>query len=142
MGDIIADFKRCLYRRLKIVTDIMNYVDKTDYNYRNINMTFSRDLPSNTNEEINLANQLKDLLPLQQIYEMLSFVENPKKTVQQWKSWQLELAKIDAQKENIMSEMTKDNGTMVPDRVKNSNSNAKNDQTTKDDSINDGTNNE
>ena len=95
MGDIISDFKRCLYRRLKIITDILNYVDKTDYNYRNINMTFSRDLPSNTNEEINLANQLKDLLPLQQIYEMLSFVENPKKTVQQWKSWQIELAKID-----------------------------------------------
>jgi len=142
MGDIIADFKRCLYRRLKIVTDIMNYVDKTDYNYRNINMTFSRDLPSNTNEEINLANQLKDLLPLQQIYEMLSFVENPKKTVQQWKSWQLELAKIDAQKENIMSEMTKDNGTMIPDRVKNSKSNAQNEQAAQDDSVNDGTNNE
>lgn len=142
MGDIISDFKRCLYRRLKIVTDIINYVDKTDYNYRNINMTFRRDLPSNTNEEINLANQLKDLLPLQQIYEMLSFVENPKKTVQQWKSWQLELAKIDAQKENIMSEMTKDNGTMVPDRVKNSKSNAQNEQVTQDDSVNDGTNNE
>ena len=143
MGDIISDFKRCLYRRLKIITDILNYVDKTDYNYRNINMTFSRDLPSNTNEEINLANQLKDLLPLQQIYEMLSFVENPKKTVQQWKSWQLELAKIDAQKENIMSEMTKDNGTMVPDRIKNngSNSNAQDEQNIDDNSVNDGTSN-
>ena len=106
-------------------------------------MTFSRDLPSNTNEEINLANQLKDLLPLQQIYEMLSFVENPKKTVQQWKSWQLELAKIDAQKENIMSEMTNDNGTMVPDRIKNngSSSNAQDEQNIDDNSVNDGTSN-
>ena len=43
-----------------------------------------------------------------------------------------------------MSEMTKDNGTMVPDRIKNngSNSNAQDEQNIDDNSVNDGTNNE
>ena len=54
--------------RNKKASIIMNYVDKTDYNYRNINMTFSRDLPSNTNEEINLANQLNLALQLYLVY--------------------------------------------------------------------------
>ena len=56
----------------------------------------------------------------------------------------LELAKIDAQKENIMSEMTKDNGTMVPDRIKNnsSSSNIQDAQNVDNNSVNDGTNNE
>ena len=87
------------------------------YNSDNIDITFTRNLPTNINEELNLINQARDFLPLEELYKMVSFVDNPQKMVDKWKKWQIELANIETEKEKIRANATQDD--IMPDRLNN-----------------------
>ncbi len=94
MGGYIMEIKKGFMERIRIITKILNYPTGEDFDYTNIDMSFSRDLPTNVNEEINFANQMKDILPLETIYEHLSFIENPKKEIKRYKEWKMEVAQL------------------------------------------------
>lgn len=103
MGGYVAELKQGFVKRIKKITEIINYKENKSYDFANIDMTFTRDLPTNVNEELNYANQMRDIVSLESIYDFLSFIENPKKELQKYKDWQLELAELNATKVEITS---------------------------------------
>lgn len=106
MSSFQLEFEDLINHRNKIICEIINLASSKDYEYSQIGMLFNRNIPTNMSEEINLANQLKDILPLQEIYRMLSFVESPEKTYELYKQEQLDLAELEAEKERIYNEVT------------------------------------
>ena len=96
------------------IISLINVRDSKNYDSSTIDMTFTRNLPTNVNEELNLVNQAREILPLKAIYEMLSFVENPDEMVERYKKWQLELSQLEVEKANIIAEGTEDD--IMPDR--------------------------
>ena len=70
---------------------------------------------------MNLINQAKDFLPLEELYKMVSFVDNPQKMVQKWKTWQIELAKLEIEKEKLRANATQND--IMPDRLNGSDNN-------------------
>lgn len=103
MGSYVAVLKQGFINRIKLITDIINYSENKEYDFTNIDMTFTRDLPTNVNEELNYANQMREIVSLESIYDFLSFIENPKKELKKYKEWQLELAELNATKVEITS---------------------------------------
>lgn len=116
MVGYMMQFKKSFNNRCKLVSNILSVKLGTKFDSTNIDMTFTRNLPTNINEELNLINQAKDFLPLEELYKMVSFVENPKKMVEKWKEWQLELTELEIEKNKKMSEATEDD--MLPNRLK------------------------
>lgn len=106
MSAFQMEFEKFIKRRNKIICEIVNTNANKDYEYNQIGILFNRNLPTNTGEEINLANQLKDILPLKEIYRRLSFVDNAEKMYEEWKNEQLDLARLEAEKEKIYNEVT------------------------------------
>ena len=92
--------------RCKKITQLINVGENKNYISDHISITFSRNLPTNTNEELNLINQASNFLPLEELYKMTSFVENPKEMVEKWKEWQLELEELEVQKAKIQAQAT------------------------------------
>lgn len=127
MVGYLMQFKKGFIKRCEYVTKLINEAQGTKYDYESIDMTFTRNLPTNANEELNLINQAKDFLPLKELYKMVSFVDNPDTMVKKWKEWQLELATLEAQKSQINAMATQND--IMPDRLKGDN-NDENEQTT------------
>ena len=113
----LMQFKKSFLKRCGMVTNLLNIKYGAKYNSDNIDITFTRNLPTNINEELNLINQARDFLPLEELYKMVSFVDNPQKMVDKWKKWQIELANIETEKEKIRANATQDD--IMPDRLNN-----------------------
>jgi SPP1 family phage portal protein len=106
MSEFEETFKEAIKRRNQIISQILNYRDGRSYNFRNIDVTMFRNLPTNTNEELNFANQTREILPLEKIYEELSFVNDAKQMVKLYEEDQIRQAKLEAKIAEIMAEST------------------------------------
>ena len=116
MVGYLAQIKKGFAKRCKLITNILNFSSNSNnFDSNNIDMTFTRNVPTNTNEELNLINQARDFLPLEELYKMVSFVENPQEMVQKWKAWQIEKAKLDIEIEKIRASATEQD--IMPDRL-------------------------
>lgn len=121
MVGYLMQFKKSFLKRCSMVTNLLNIKNSARYDSANIDITFTRNLPTNINEELNLINQAKDFLPLEELYKMVSFVDNPQKMVQKWKTWQIELAKLEIEKEKLRANATQSD--IMPDRLNGSDNN-------------------
>lgn len=106
MSEFEEIFKDAMRRRNKIIAQILNKRDNRNYDWKSIDMTMFRNLPSNTNEELNFVNQAREILPLEDLYEQLSFVTDAKEEVAKYEADQIRQAKLDAEIAKIMSEAT------------------------------------
>lgn len=140
MSEFEEIFKDAMRRRNKIIAQILNKRDKRNYDWKSIDMTMFRNLPSNTNEELNFVNQAREILPLEDLYEQLSFVTDAKEEVAKYERDQIRQAKLDAEIAKIMSEATMDD--MNSDDPYNNNTvvNESNDDVDNDDDNNDNDN--
>lgn len=100
------EFENLIKHRNKIICEIVNLFSNKEYEYNQIGILFNRNIPTNVGEEINLANQLKDILPMKELYRRLSFIDNADKMFELWKEEQIELAKLEAEKEKVYNEIT------------------------------------
>lgn len=116
MSSYVQVLRKGFKDRCNKIVELINFRDSTNFDSSNIDMTFTRNLPTNINEELNLVNQARDILPLKAIYEMLSFVENPDEMVERYKAWQLELSALEVQKAEIVAKATEDD--MIPDSMR------------------------
>jgi SPP1 family phage portal protein len=117
MSEYEEIFKDAMRRRNKIIAQLLNATERKNYNWRNIDLTMFRNLPTNTNEELNFVNQAREILPLEKIYEELSFVTDPKQMIKDYEADQIRQAKLDAKVAEILAEAT--NKDMVSDNPNN-----------------------
>lgn len=106
MSAFQLEFEKFIKRRNKIICEIVNKRTNKEYEYNQIGILFNRNLPTNVGEEINLANQLRDILPLKEIYRRLSFIDNAEKMYEEWKEEQLDLQALEIEKEKMLDEVT------------------------------------
>ena len=108
MSEFIEMFKASISRRIKIISEIINKKEGTDYQWQNIEIETYRNLPSNTQEEMNLLNQLWGKLPIKKLYDMMSFVEDSEKMVEEYEEYRIWEAKLEAKVAKIMAEATEE----------------------------------
>lgn len=126
MSEFEKIFKEGLDRRRKIITQLINIDKGTDYDYTTIGVTFTRNIPLSLTEYATLANMLKDILPLEEVYKMLPMIENPYDMVERYEKWQITLAELQAKIQKIQANATE--ADIIPERIKdNMNNGADND---------------
>jgi len=84
-------FKRALQRRIELITNILNAKGK-NYDWRDINITFTRNVPQNLQELATLVGTLRDLVSDETLLSLLPFVTNV----------QDEMAKLEEQNEGAV----------------------------------------
>jgi len=68
-------FKKALQRRIKLITNFMR-VQSKDYNYRDINITFTRNIPTNTKEIVEMVQELKGIVSDKRALSLLPFIDD------------------------------------------------------------------
>jgi SPP1 family phage portal protein len=80
MDQIVAvkerKFKRGLQRRIKLITNILN-MSGNKWNWRDIHITFSRNMPQNLSELAEMVGKLKGIVSDETLLAMLPFVDDP-----------------------------------------------------------------
>ena len=74
-------FKKGLQRRIELITNIF-YTLGSQYDYRDISMIFSRNLPANEKEAAELANMLWGIVSDETVLAQLPFVNDPAKEIE------------------------------------------------------------
>ena len=69
-------FKRALQRRIELITNILNTSGK-NWDWRDIEMTFSRNLPQNLVETVDSVTKLKGIVSDMTLLSQLPFIEDP-----------------------------------------------------------------
>ena len=87
-------FKKGLQRRLKLIANVLNLKGKS-YDWRSINITFSRNIPQNMVEIVDMASKLKGIVSDETLLAQLPFVEDV----------QGEIEKLEAQKPTVDLDM-------------------------------------
>lgn len=82
-------FKKALQRRIELITNILN-IKGGNYNYTDIDMSFTRNIPTNTTELVNMVTQLKGTLSEQTLVAQLPFITDPQAEIKKVKKEQEE----------------------------------------------------
>ena len=80
-------FKKALQRRIELITNILN-IKGGNYIYTDIDMSFTRNIPANTTELVNMVTQLKGTLSEQTLISQLPFVADPQSELEKVKKQQ------------------------------------------------------
>lgn len=84
-------FKRALQRRIELITSMLN-LQGHNFDYRDIDMRFRRNIPQNVLEQSQIIGNLSSMLSKETLLQLLPFVDNPKE----------ELEKLDEEKNQGM----------------------------------------
>ncbi|MBV4423227.1 phage portal protein [Clostridium tyrobutyricum] len=80
-------FKKALQRRIELITNILN-IKGGNYDYTDIDMSFTRNIPANTTELVNMVTQLKGTLSEQTLIAQIPFVVDPQAELEKVKKEQ------------------------------------------------------
>jgi SPP1 family phage portal protein len=80
-------FKKALQRRIELITNILN-IKGGNYDYTDIDMSFTRNIPANTTEFVNMVTQLKGTLSEQTLIAQIPFVADPQAELEKVKKEQ------------------------------------------------------
>ena len=87
-----SKFRKGLMKRIELITYFMNLSMNSDYTYTEITPVFTRNIPSNDVETVNMINQLYGMISDKTLLSQLPFIEDV----------QAELDALEAQKENSL----------------------------------------
>ena len=73
--------KKALQKRIELLAEILELVDSEKV-WRDIDIVFTRNLPIDLNETVNVINGLKDLVSDETLLTLLPFVKDPEKELQ------------------------------------------------------------
>ena len=68
-------FKKGLQRRIRLITNILNTTGK-NWNYKDIDITFSRNMPQNLTELADMVTKLKGLVSQETLLSILPFIDD------------------------------------------------------------------
>jgi SPP1 family phage portal protein len=96
-------FKAALQRRIRLITNILNTTGK-NWDYKNIDITFSRNMPQNLAELADVVTKLKGMVSSETLLSILPMVDDP----------QLEQDRLDEAKPTIDLDEVNDNEGISP----------------------------
>lgn len=82
-------FKRALQRRIELIMNILNFKG-ANYDYRDIEIKFRRNLPQNLAEKVDMVAKLKGIVDDETLLGLLDFIENPQQVLEKLKQQQEE----------------------------------------------------
>ena len=80
-ANIESNMKKALQKRIELLAEILELVDSEKV-WRDIDIVFTRNLPIDLNETVNVINGLKDLVSDETLLTLLPFVKDPEKELQ------------------------------------------------------------
>ena len=75
----------CIRNRLKLVLAYSNKMNNTNYDYKDVEIIFTMNVPSDDLQNANIINLLGDKIPADIALSLMSFIQNPQLAVQQAK---------------------------------------------------------
>lgn len=69
-------FKEALIRRLKLITNYINYIELKDYNYNDLEIIFTRNIPANITEIVENSIKLAGIISKETVISQLPFITN------------------------------------------------------------------
>lgn len=76
----------CIKERLKFLFIYLKWLKNLDYDYRDIKLRFTPNIPQDDQTAAQIINQLGDKLSLETALSLLSFIENPKNEIEKIKT--------------------------------------------------------
>ena len=76
-------FKKGLQRRIEIIAGMLRTKSKADIDFRDINITFTANLPANLQEQAQIVSQLDGMISRKTLLSLLPFVTDPKEEMEE-----------------------------------------------------------
>lgn len=81
---IVANMTKALQKRIELICEVLNLTDGVAM-WRDIKITFTRNLPENTLETAQMVNQLRGLVSDETLLSQIPFITNPTEEVERVK---------------------------------------------------------
>lgn len=81
---IVANMTKALQKRIELICEVLNLTDGVAM-WRDIKITFTRNLPENTLETAQMVNQLRGLVSDETLLSQIPFITNPAEEVEKVK---------------------------------------------------------
>lgn len=81
---IVANMTKALQKRIELICEVLNLTDGLSM-WRDITITFTRNLPENTLETAQMVNQLRGLVSDETLLSQIPFITNPAEEVEKVK---------------------------------------------------------
>ena len=81
---IVANMTKALQKRIELICEVLNLTDGVTM-WRDITITFTRNLPDNTLETAQMVNQLRGLVSDETLLSQIPFITNPAEEVERVK---------------------------------------------------------
>ena len=81
---IVANMTKALQKRIELICEVLNLTDGVAM-WRDIKITFTRNLPENTLETAQIVNQLRGLVSDETLLSQIPFITNPAEEVERVK---------------------------------------------------------
>ena len=81
---IVANMTKALQKRIELICEVLNLTDGVAM-WRDIKITFTRNLPENTLETAQMVNQLRGLVSDETLLSQIPFITNPAEEVERVK---------------------------------------------------------
>lgn len=82
---IVANMTKALQKRIELICEVLNLTDGVAM-WRDIKITFTRNLPENTLETAQMVNQLRGLVSDETLLSQIPFITNPTEEVERVKA--------------------------------------------------------
>jgi SPP1 family phage portal protein len=76
-------FKKAYQRQYKMLTDFWRQTNKVTIDPVNLSFTFTRKFPKDVDQEIDMLVKGMGVLPLEKLYSLVSFIDNPAELAEQ-----------------------------------------------------------
>lgn len=96
------EFKKALQRRIELIANILRIKNQGEIDFRDVDVTFSNNLPQNLTEIAQVVTQLGGIVSNKTLLGLLPFVENPVEEMQELDS---ERAEEDTSEDNVYSNL-------------------------------------
>ena len=89
-------FKKGLQRRLELLCNFLNVKSGTDYDWRNLEISFTRNIPANVPDIVDMVSKLNGIISNEKLLGLLPFIEDPQRELDRIKKEQEDNIDLDA----------------------------------------------
>ena len=80
-SNIASNMKKALQKRIELIAAILN-IKSEETVWRDVDIVFSRNLPEDIDEKVNLVSSLQNIVSNKTLLGQLSFISDPDKEIQ------------------------------------------------------------
>ena len=89
-------FKKGLQRRLELLCNFLNVKNGTEYDWRNLEISFTRNIPANVPDIVDMVSKLNGIISNEKLLGLLPFIEDPQREMDRIKKEQEDTVDLDS----------------------------------------------